>query len=64
MRALVGESLKLGKQRGEVRDDLTELDVLLACRMVASGWRLDDEPSRDSALAKRLALVMPGLRQH
>ena len=64
LRALVVESLKLGKQRGEVRDDLTELDVLLACRMVASGWRLDDEPSRDSALAKRLALVMPGLRQH
>lgn len=64
LHALVAESLKLGKQCREVRDDLTEQDVLLACRMVASGWRLDDEPSREAALAKRLALVMPGLRPH
>lgn len=63
LRVLVAESLRLAKQAGDVRDDLTEADVLLACRMIASGWRLDDEP-RDSALAKRLALVMPGLRPH
>lgn len=64
LHALVAESLMLAKQAGDVRDDLTEREVLLACRMIASGWRLDDEPSRDSALAKRLALLMPGLRSH
>lgn len=64
LHALVVESLKLAKLAGDVRGDLTEGDVLLACRMIASGWRLDDEPSRESALAKRLALVMPGLRPH
>lgn len=64
LRTLVAESLKLAKQAGEAREDLAEQDVLLACRMIASGWRLDDEPSRESALAKRLALVMPGLRPH
>ncbi len=64
LRALVVESLKLAKLVGDVRDDLTEEEVLLACRMIASGWRLDAEPSRDTALAKRLALIMPGLRSH
>ena len=61
---LITESLAIAKRAGEVRNDLTEQDVLLACRMIASGWRIDAAPDRDAALAERLALIMLGLTSH
>lgn len=64
MLPLVTESLDMAKRAGEVRNDLTEQDILLACCMIASGWQRDAEPDRDSALAKRLALIMLGLTPH
>lgn len=61
-RELVVEPLEAARQAGDVRADLTEGEVILACRMVASGWRLDLEPDRDAALTKRFKLIMQGLR--
>src|SRR3990167_4647001 len=39
MCSLVTGALDMAKRAGEVRSDLTEEDVLRACRMIASGWR-------------------------
>jgi len=53
--------LAAAKDDGLVRATLTEAEVLLACRMVAFGWRLDGEQSREEAIDKRLRLAIRGL---
>lgn len=58
---LVLEPLANAKSAGLVRNDLLPDDVLLACRMVAVGWRLDMIPDRKAALEQRLRLISLGL---
>ena len=45
-----------------LRSDLTGEDILMACRMLASHWKLDDQSSFDAAFAKRVTLITRGLR--
>ena len=42
--------------------DLTSADVLMACRMLASNWKLDDAIDFDRTFERRLWLLMRGLR--
>lgn len=58
---VLAKPLAIAKADGIVRSTLTEEDVLLACRMVSYGWRLDGEPDRATAINKRLLLVIRGL---
>lgn len=58
---LVAEPTRRARDAGLLRADVTAQDILLACRMIASGWQLDLELDRDTALGKRLSLVMRGL---
>ena len=55
-------SLAEAKELGLLRPDLTGADVLMACRMLASHWKLDDEADYHAAFAKRFALITRGLR--
>ena len=49
-------------QRGGVLDDgLTPEDVLVACRMLASHWKLDDEADFERVFERRFALLARGL---
>lgn len=50
------------KARGLLRAELTPGDVLIACRMLASHWKLDDARDFDAAFARRLALLDLGPR--
>lgn len=61
MLSLLTEPMRLAKDAGYLRPDATAEELLLACRMIASGWRLDKEADRDTALAKRLNLMLRGL---
>lgn len=58
---LVLEPLANAQSAGLVRRDLTPGDVLLSCRMVAVGWRLDMIPDRKAALEHRFRLISIGL---
>lgn len=60
LRDVISIPLAAAKADGVVRPTLTEAEVLLACRMVAFGWRLDGEHSRAEAIDKRLRLVVMG----
>jgi AcrR family transcriptional regulator len=61
MADLLEVPLALAKGQGLVRLAVTAHEVLLACRMVAYGWRLDGEPDRDVAIGRRLSLMLSGL---
>lgn len=61
MLSLLAETMQQAKDAGFLRGETTADDLLLACRMVATGWRLDMEPDRDTALSKRLNLMLRGL---
>jgi AcrR family transcriptional regulator len=58
---VIARPLAAAKIQGVVRPDLTEQEVLLGCRMVSFGWRLDGEPDRATAIDKRLYLLIRGL---
>nr|WP_275899335.1 TetR/AcrR family transcriptional regulator [Pectobacterium brasiliense] len=58
---LILEPLANARAAGLVRHDLVPNDVLLACRMVAVGWRLDMTSDRKAALEQRLRLISVGL---
>ena len=49
------------QQNGLLRADMSAADVLMACRMLASHWKLDDEAEFDRAFERRLALLVRGL---
>ena len=55
-------SLARAQDSGLLRPDLTGADILMACRMLASNWRLDAEADFDASFAKRFALITRGLR--
>ncbi|MDN7903353.1 TetR/AcrR family transcriptional regulator [Burkholderia diffusa] len=61
LQALVDRPLAVAQAAGIVRADLTSAEVLLACRMIAVGWRLDMAPDRIAALERRFRLVARGL---
>ena len=64
MIAAIEPPLSAAQARGVLRPTLTGAQILTACRMLASLWRLDGEPDRDTAIDHRLALLMAGLGSH
>ena len=61
MVAAVSEPLAAAQIQGLLRPTLTGDDILMACRMLASHWRLDNQPDRVKAIQQRSALLMQGL---
>lgn len=49
------------QERGLLNPDLTGDDILMACRMLASHWRLDGEPDLEAIFEKRFALMKLGV---
>ena len=58
---VIAAPLADAQARGALHAGLTGDDVLMACRMLASHWRLDGEPDLGRAFEKRLVLMMRGL---
>lgn len=61
MLSMLAGPMEEAKAAGLLREDASADELLLACRMVAAGWSLDMEPDRDTALTKRLRLILRGL---
>lgn len=61
IRKAIAPSLRHAKELALIRPDITDDDVLVACRMAGSDWRLDLAPSRKEALDRRMALIFDGL---
>ena len=57
---LVGP-LAAAQERDLLRPDLTPKDVLMACRMLASNWKLDNQADFRTAFDQRLTLLTRGL---
>ena len=53
--------LATAQAMGRLRPDLTGDDILTACRMLASNWRLDDQPDFDATFERRFGIMMSGL---
>ncbi len=53
--------LAAAQARGRLRPELTGDDVLTACRMLASHWRLDAPSDFEATFERRLSLLMNGL---
>ena len=58
--ALAGP-LAHAQRLGLLRADLTGADILMACRMLAAHWKLDEQPDFESAFKTRLSLITRGL---
>ena len=61
MAAAVSAPLAEAQARELLRPTLTVDDILTGCRMLASHWRLDNQPDRTRAIQQRFALLMQGL---
>jgi AcrR family transcriptional regulator len=61
MLALLIGPMERSKAAGFLKDSVTAEELLLACRMVAAGWPLDLEPDKQTALDKRLRLILRGI---
>ena len=61
MVGLVAAPLAAAQASGALRPGLEARDILMACRMLASNWRLDAEPDAAEAFGHRLLLLMQGL---
>ncbi len=59
---VVKEPLARAKELGLLRQTLGARDVVTACRMLASHWRLDGETDPAVALQSRLSLILTGLQ--
>ncbi len=53
--------LSAAQARGLLRRDLTGSDILVACRMLASHWKLDAKADFKTAFYQRLSLLLRGL---
>ncbi len=62
VRNAIASPLARAKAGGWIRDHITEDDIYVVARMVGCGWRLDQQPSCDAAMKRRLQLVLNGLR--
>lgn len=61
MKAVIAAPLAAAQASGLLHSRLTGNDILMACRMLASHWKLDDEPNFDQTFAQRFSLMMRGL---
>ena len=61
MVAAIEAPLAKAQSLGVLRTDLTGDDILMACRMLASHWKLDGEPNSSRAVMQRLDLMIRGL---
>lgn len=61
MADVLSTPLAAAQEQGLLRPDLTSADVLMACRMLASNWKLDDVSDFEAAFRQRLALLTRGL---
>jgi AcrR family transcriptional regulator len=61
MVGLIAAPLAAAQAKGVLRPGLNAGDILMACRMLASNWRLDAQPDVTQALEARLALMIQGL---
>lgn len=62
MTDVLAEHLASAQHRGLLRRDLTGSDILMACRMLASHWKLDAQADFKAAFDQRLSLLLHGLR--
>ncbi|TXM99035.1 helix-turn-helix transcriptional regulator [Methylobacterium sp. WL64] len=61
MASVLAGPLTTAQRRGVLHLDLTPEDVLVACRMLASHWKLDDEADFERVFERRFALLARGL---
>ena len=61
MASILAAPLADAQRQDTLHPDLTPGDVLLACRMLASHWKLDEQPDFARAFDRRLALLTRGL---
>ncbi|WP_176484729.1 TetR/AcrR family transcriptional regulator [Sphingomonas spermidinifaciens] len=59
--ATIAPPLERAEALGLIRAAITPDDVLVACRMAGSDWRLDHGQSRGETLERRLSLILHGL---
>ena len=59
--ATLAEPLRRAQALGLIRGDLDGSDILMACRMLASQFRLDRQPSDAAGFSERFALIMRGI---
>lgn len=60
---VIATPLADAQARGVIDPDLTGDDILMACRMLASHWRLDGEADLEGVFERRFALMMRGLER-
>lgn len=58
---VIESPLQAAKATGQIALDITGDDVMLVCRMVACDWRLDRVDGWQTALDRRLSLIMRGI---
>ncbi len=61
MASILAAPLADAQRQGALHADLTPGDVLVACRMLASHWKLDEQPDFALAFERRLVLLTRGL---
>jgi AcrR family transcriptional regulator len=61
MVGLIAAPLAAAQAQGALRPELAAGDILMACRMLASNWRLDAQADAAKAFERRFALMMQGL---
>ncbi len=61
MSDVLAPHLAAAQDRGLLRNDLTGSDILMACRMLASHWKLDAQADFKTAFNQRLSLLLRGL---
>ena len=61
MASVLSEPLAKAQQLGLMRPDLTSVDILVACRMLAAHWKLDDESDFGNVFSRRFGLLTRGL---
>lgn len=61
MASVLAAPLAEAQRQGVLDRGLTPDDVLVACRMLASHWKLDDEPDFAAVFERRFALLTHGL---
>ncbi len=62
MAAVLAAPLSSAQGHGLLRRDLTGSDILMACRMLASHWKLDAQPDFKQAFNQRLSLLLRGFQ--